>query len=57
MTKSRSDMPRLHGKKRLYQILLDPEKAKEVDNQAANEQVRATALIRQWILDRLKSCT
>jgi len=46
-------MPRLHGNKRLYQILLDPDKAKVVDAQAAGEKVRATALIRQWIYERL----
>lgn len=46
-------MPRLHGNKRYYQILLDPEKAEVIDGQAAIEKVRATALIRKWIYERL----
>jgi hypothetical protein len=46
-------MPRLHGNKRYYQILLDPDKAEVIDEQAAKEKVRATALIRKWIYERL----
>jgi len=52
-TISPSEMPRLHGNKRYYQILLDPDKAEVIDEQATKEKVRATALIRKWIYERL----
>jgi hypothetical protein len=48
-------MSRLHGNKRYFQLLLDPERAEVIDQEAAREKVRATALIREWIYEKLAS--
>lgn len=48
-------MARLHGNKRYYQILLDEDKAQQVEDHAARKKVRVTALIREWIYQRLHS--
>jgi hypothetical protein len=46
-------MARLHGNKRYYQVLLDDDKAQLIEDHAARKQVRVTALIREWIYQRL----
>ena len=48
-------MSRLHGNKRYFQLLLDPERAEVIDQEAARKKVRATALIREWIYEKLAS--
>jgi hypothetical protein len=47
-------MARLHGKKRYYQILLDEEQAEQAETEAARQGVKVTALIRNWIYEKLK---
>lgn len=47
-------MARLHGNKRYYQVLLDDDRAQEVEAEAARKGVRVTALMREWIYEKLK---
>ena len=53
-TTSRSDMARLHGNKRYYQVLLDDDRAQEVEAEATRKGIRVTALMREWIYQKLK---
>jgi hypothetical protein len=50
-------MARLHGNKRYYQILLDEDKAQRIEDHAARGGVRVTALLREWIYEKLTSLT
>jgi hypothetical protein len=47
-------MARLHGKKRYYQILLDEEQSEQAEAEATRQGVKVTALIRDWIYEKLK---
>lgn len=47
-------MARSHGRKRYYQVLLDPEQAEAAEKEAEHQGVRVTALMRDWIYEKLK---
>jgi hypothetical protein len=47
-------MARPHGKKRYYQVLLDPEQAQATEEEAERQGIRVTALMRNWIYEKLK---
>jgi hypothetical protein len=47
-------MARPHGKKRYYQVLLDPEQAEATEEEAERQGIRVTALMRNWIYEKLK---
>lgn len=43
-----------HGQKRYLQVLLDPARAALLDGLAKGKGVRTTALMRDWIYERLQ---
>jgi hypothetical protein len=47
-------MARLHGRKRYYQVLLDEDRAEAVEAEATRQNIRVTALMREWIYEKLK---
>ena len=46
-------MARLHGNKRYYQVLIDDDRAEEIEQIATIQGVKATALMREWIYQKL----